>query len=175
MNKVLVQVPFQGFYQSVHDVNLDNCIESELEHLELNYDDCEIKIDRAAYCVQYVETVKGEYNLKFLEFESLSSPKEYNFETDRIFAYADLNELVGLLMVNKDGFKKWLIERMAPCSGFIPHYSNDLLDWGNMYINWDFNQWGLLLEYFHNVVAKVDELYLIENPCEYVEVLANEN
>lgn len=173
MNKTLVQIPFQGFYESVHDANFDSCIESELEHLDLNYDDCEINIERSAYAVQYVEAIRNEYNFNFLEFESLSSPREYNFETDRIFAYADLNELIELLMVNKDGFKTWLLKRMASRDGFIPHYSNVLLDWGNVYANWDFNQWGLLLEYYHSEIEEVEETYLVENACEYVEVVAN--
>ena len=173
-NKIEVQIPFQGFYCSVHSGLFDMAIESELEYLEADYDDCEVSYDYQAYCVSYVEAIRREYNFDYLEFKELLMPKYYNFETDRIIGYADLKELRALYDEHWKGFAPWLFERMRPKSGFIPHYSNVLYEWG-VSDNWDFNQWGLLLEYYHLEVEEVEELYLIDSAYEFIEVIPNDD
>ena len=167
-NKILVQIPFSGFYCSVWDSLIDGAIESEIEwynkenRTEKTSDDFEFdyraifeKIAKK-YCFYWGNQLNdsilfntGEsFDISF-KFESLQSPKYYNFETDRIFAYCDFEKFKELYnYLAKYGFKEWLWERMKPRSGFIPHYSNCLEDWGDIE-TWDYNQYGLFLEWLN--------------------------
>lgn len=70
-----------------------------------------------------------------IDFSRLVSPKEYNFETDKI--YAKINESV-LKKIWRDvrknhkeesNFEDVLREQLTPYDGFIPFYSNDPMDW----------------------------------------------
>lgn len=71
-----------------------------------------------------------------LEFESVYSPKEYNFRNDsgnvrlvlsneRLFRAA----LLRTIRANRAAFAAFLKSRYTSCSGFISHYSNVPADW----------------------------------------------
>ena len=67
LNKIEIQLPFSGFYHSIHDMYIDNFIENELYYLEneLGYTDEQIDMVkdrfymmdysavRKAICVDY--------------------------------------------------------------------------------------------------------------------------
>ena len=113
--KTLVKIPFSGFYNSTHDSVIDSALEYEaecyadsdqandiiLDALTVNHYD---KI-REALSRLFVDGVNElfwyEYDINLdLEFESLKSPKFYNYSTDEIYCYVDndkINELVALL------------------------------------------------------------------------------
>jgi hypothetical protein len=85
-----------------------------------------------------------------LEFESMSSPREYNFETDRLFAYIPLSVVKRLFAASKAEKHVSLCaaikDRFTPCSGFIPHYSASLAEWlATPLADWDHNEIGTLL------------------------------
>ena len=143
LNKVEIQLPFSGFYHSVHDMYIDNFIECEIEYLEneLNYTSEQIDIIkdrfymmdyapiRKAICEHYIKAFNAvfydEFNIHLdLEYSQLISPKFYNFETDRLYAFIDesiYDEVVTL--VNSQDFKTLVKEKYKQRDGFTPFQS----------------------------------------------------
>lgn len=76
---------------------------------------------------------------------TMDSPREYNFETDRLFCGVSFNAIKTLYEENKTQCDDYIFNRMKPRSGFIPYYPNDTKQWGDCE-SWDYNQWGLILE-----------------------------
>lgn len=142
-NKIEIQLPFSGFYHSIHDMYIDNHIEYELEYFEneLGYTDEQLYIIkdrfymmdyapiRKAICEHYIKAYNAvfydEYNIHLdLEYSQLISPRFYNFETDRLYCFIDesiYNEVTAL--VNSEEFKVMLKEKYKPQSGFMPFQS----------------------------------------------------
>lgn len=85
-----------------------------------------------------------------LKFESMSSPREYNFETDRLFAFVSLRIMRELFKRSKAEKHATLAavirQRFTSRSGFISHYSNYLADWlAKPLADWDHNELATLL------------------------------
>lgn len=148
-NKIAIQLPFSGFYHSIHDMYIDNHIEYELEYLEseLGYTDEQLDIIkdrfydmdyvpiRKAICEHYIDAYNAvfydEYNIHLdLEYSDLISPRFYNYETDRLYALIDesiYNEVTAL--INSEDFKAMLKDKFKPQDGFIPFQSTlDAID-----------------------------------------------
>ena len=143
LNKIEIQLPFSGFYHSMHDYYIDNFIEHEVEYLEneLNYTSEQIDIItdrfymmdyspiRKAICEHYINAFNAvfydEYDTHLnLEYSQLISPQFYNFETDRLYAFIDesiYNEVAEL--INKQGFKDVIKEKYKARDGFMPFQS----------------------------------------------------
>ena len=143
LNKIEIQLPFSGFYHSMHDMYIDNFIEYEMEYLEaeLGYTDEQLStisdrfymMDyapiRKAICEQYISSFNAmfydEHNVHLnLEYSKLISPRFYNFETDRLYAFIDesiYNEVVTL--INKKDFKEMIEDRYSKRDGFTPFQS----------------------------------------------------
>lgn len=143
LNKIEIQLPFSGFYHSMHDYYIDNFIEHEVEYLEneLNYTSEQIDIIndrfymmdyspiRKAICEHYINAFNAvfydEYNVHLnLEYSQLISPRFYNFETDRLYVFVDesvFNDVVTL--VNKKDFKEMIEDRYSKRDGFTPFQS----------------------------------------------------
>lgn len=69
-----------------------------------------------------------------MEFESLYSPKYYNYETDSINVKIQINnmfieKLKVFISDNIDDFQNFITDRYTSHSGFISHYSNNYKDW----------------------------------------------
>jgi hypothetical protein len=108
------------------------------------YRKCDFGMVHRAYAKAYAEAFGQEFKIK-LEFESLSSPKEYNFTTDRIFVTIADDELTRLhSLVTAEELDKAAKARFTSYSGFISSYSNDVADWGDLQ-EWDHNQIGTLI------------------------------
>lgn len=142
-NKIEIQLPFSGFYYSIHDSYIDNHIEYELEYLEseLGYTDYQLDVIkerfydmdyaliRKAICEHYINAYNAvfydEYNIHLdLEYSCLVSPSFYNYETDKLYALIDesvFNEVTAL--INSEEFKVMLKEKFKPQSGFTPFQS----------------------------------------------------
>lgn len=153
----LTTVPFSGFYYSWHDESLDHALDTLCSDESGCHPYSEIRdrifnrIDwnsvHRAYAKKYCQLFAAEYGID-LRFESLTSPKYYNFETDRIFAHIDDTEVARLYdAVNHDDLRKLIRERFTSCSGFISHYPNTLESWGPI-DTWDHNQIGTLVEVY---------------------------
>ena len=153
---MLSTIPFLGFYETVHDNAIDRAIESLFED---DNGDCNNDLINHFYnsvCIDY-EKVRIEYAKDYaqafaiatglqLTFDELNSPKEYNFQTDRIFVDITLESVNKLFAtVDKDVLSQRIKEEYTSRSGFISYYSPDLNDWPVDITKWDHNQLGTLI------------------------------
>lgn len=89
-------------------------------------------------------------NTMQLAWSDMTSPKEYNFETDRVFAFVPLYLMRRLFaMSRKDGHEtltRVIGSRFTSRSGFISFYSSHISDWLEKPLDaWDHNELGALL------------------------------
>ena len=109
MSKTIVNISnFEGFYCSWLDEEINHIARSEAEYYAEEYDLSEDKQQEIeeSYCTQnydkleveicktyiphYFEAIEDEIGFKLnASFESLTSPRFYNFETDRLFVEID--------------------------------------------------------------------------------------
>lgn len=85
-----------------------------------------------------------------LKFEEVTSPREYNFTTDRVFAKVPLKTMRDIFKRSAaerhETLAKAVEERHSSYSGFISFYSNDIRDWLKKPLaQWDENELGTLL------------------------------
>jgi hypothetical protein len=83
-------------------------------------------------------------------YEEMTSPKYYNFETDRLFASISMKDAKKLFAKAKeDSFSNLadcIEESFTRRDGFIPHYSSDLEEWLDKPLEkWDHNEIGTLI------------------------------
>lgn len=157
---MLTTIPFSGFYGSIHEQQINDC----LEQMVSDSSGCHPASERVseelwshtgnpwpayakAYCENFTALLNGETGQKVrITFESLSSPRQYNFTTDRIFAELSYTSACKLLRkCDKKILSEVTAERFTSCSGFISHYSPDWKSWGELR-TWDHNQLGTIFE-----------------------------
>ena len=164
MSQMLTTIPFAGFYGSKYSGELDHVQERFVEYeVEKNpglnpdipnealwhcadYGKAYDHIARA-YVDHFNQYLIDEYELDLgLKFESMQSPKFYNFETDRIFCEISEENVRKLRSAVSDPALRHAIkERFTSCDGFISSYDNDLDDWSTDLLTWDHNELGTLL------------------------------
>lgn len=161
--KILTTIPFSGFYESLHDGNLDSGLEmifsDESGHefrgsniLERANDAVNWGAVHEAYAKGYAEAFAHHIGINGLEFDELNSPREYNFTTDRIFVYIPKDEIAQIHRETmEDTNRKAILEKLikdkfTSRSGFMSFYDNDLTDWPADVSEWDHNQVGTLIE-----------------------------
>lgn len=160
-------IPFSGFYESIHSSELDDRLEQEFSSdydnvfsslLEKAYDNIDWGAVHNEYAKEYTEAFADEFDIK-VKFETLISPKYYNFETDRIFAYIELSEVKRLFeLVPKEVLERRIKANFTSRSGFISHYFNELSLWDTDLANWDHNQIGTLIEaYISTIEPEFDQ------------------
>lgn len=165
-----IQIPFCGFYESEASAMIDDELESVFDYSDgggrsnipdavyykADYKKAEIELVKA-----YVEAFEAQYEaetgiLLGLEFDEMTSPREYNFSTDRVFCKLPM-ESVELLFKEseKDSHKELAKEIKEHCtsySGFISFYSNNLADWlEKPIVDWDHNELKILLQAVLNI------------------------
>mgnify|MGYP001343439304 CR=1 FL=1 len=158
---MLTTVPFSGFYNSLHDSEIDWTISQMFSDRatgnETNpglesalFRNCDFRKVHTSYAADYCENFAEEFKLPSLKFESLDSPREYNFTTDRIFANIELSDLrEALRRVDKSELANLAREKFTSRSGFMSFYNPDVNTWGDL-ATWDHNQCGTLLECLAN-------------------------
>lgn len=172
---VLLKLPFAGFYESLWSSEVDHIAQSFAEYREVeerNERAPELRLDAsefsdilfrvtnysAAYehlARAYVESfdIAASRELGFklnLKFESMTSPRFYNFETDRVFAYTSWRAIRAMLKASKaekhETLARVIKERFTSYDGFLSHYSNDLARWLEKPLrDWDHNELETLL------------------------------
>ena len=126
MNKLESTIPFDGFYESFISADIDHQIGQQIEWdtdiYDLNEDEQQIlednylDINRSSF---YNEIAEHYTNLyidalnerleKFTlnaKFSLLTSPREYNFETDRIFIEIEENHAIDFIKYIIKNYKK---------------------------------------------------------------------
>lgn len=175
MSLIEVELPFQGYYNSFLSSMLDHKEEYERQYLEeylksetvdriLSHIDWEEMRNQLSkkYVRYYFERFQRnlyEADIEVLNFEEkywdapfeMTSPKYYNYSTDRLFIKMEKIDLLKLLkqVKNSPTWKKKFEERISSkftsYDGFMSHYANTLEEWGRPSC-WDHNQWCTLLE-----------------------------
>ena len=164
MKTIKVQVPFQGFYGTIHEDQFDRFIEFEAQNMldegrfEEPLDAGDAVIDAVdwnkarqryaeAYVIGLFTIVEEEFGF-YPEYKNVTvrSPREYNSSNDVIEVEMEMEDWLWLhTLVDMDQLAASVEEELAPRSGFIPFYSNDINDWKHP-TEWEFPQTGLLMK-----------------------------
>ena len=171
MSKTLIELPnFEGFDYSWIDAEMDNIAQMESEYFaeEYNLSDDKKEEIREDFFFQNFEELKEEIcnvyaqnyfnDIEFetdieldAQFESLGSQQTWLCRLDRFFVEVSTNKAHSLLKWIFDNKHQELedvvLRRFTAQDGYIPHYSNNLKEWGN-YLEWDHNQIGTALLVF---------------------------
>lgn len=165
---MLTTIPFCGFYESIHDSELDVTLERMFDNRDDGsndypelvgrvYDACDWRKVYEAYARAYCENFAAQFAIKSLRFDELNSPREYNFTTDRIFARISRADVRALWKrVDRERFTKLCEETFSSRDGFSSFYSPDWRAWGRV-DGWDHNQIGALLQCIADVDAPSSE------------------
>ncbi|MDO8839635.1 MAG: hypothetical protein Q7V31_11970 [Parvibaculum sp.] len=175
-DKVLVCLPFPGFYESAYSEALDaeeeqhieNAVETDAwelpDELRLDADVFITAICNARHAISSgYEIIAEDYVAAFthfaddhcgvalpLAFESMTSPRFYNFETDRLFAHASrwsVSEMFARSAWNGHALLAELIaDTFTSYDGFISGYPNALATWLEKPLDdWDHNEVAVLI------------------------------
>ena len=178
MKKLESTIPFCGFYESFISDDIDYQIGQQIEWdsdiYDLNEDEQQIlwdnylSVNRSYFYNQiaedytnfYIDDLNAKLNYAYpnhgftlnAKFKLLTSPREYNFETDRIFIDIEKDHAIDFIKYIIKNYKKELEEkikdRFTSRSGFISSYKNSLDLWIDDYSEWDFNMIGTCFELF---------------------------
>lgn len=163
-----IQIPFCGFYESAADRMLQDAIEQTFDYSDgggyYNIPDAvHWKTDWSeaqealvlAYLEAWQEQFESDTGIQLNgEYDGISSPKYYNFETDRIFIKVAPGVVSTLFTIseadNHEHLEKVLRDRHTSYDGFWSSYSNDLGQWlSKPVLTWDHNELlSLLLAVF---------------------------
>lgn len=157
---MLTTIPFSGFYNSLHDSSLDDALDQMFTNWETDarndklrdraFNACQWGLVHGNYAAEYAKALAAEFKIA-LTFESLKSPREYNFDTDRIFCEIELDEVKRIRAeTSEKAFRDKVRERFTSRSGFISFYSANLDNWDEIE-TWDHNEVGTL------IAAYIDE------------------
>jgi hypothetical protein len=173
MHMLLAALPFTGFYGSQHDAELDYAIEAMFSNDQGDSNPC--LTDRVsgachwsavhrAYAKEFAESFCEEVGIHRARFESMDSPKFYNFETDRLFIELPLEEAQRIMReTSTTSLAQVAGERHTSRSGFISFYSPDWRTWGDV-TSWDHNQLQTLVEaHVRDTQGELEEVCLMEN------------
>jgi len=152
-------VPFSGFYASLHGGLLDDTLNSMFSDDDGDpYEDLVMKASDAvdwraahlAYAKEYTENFATALGLD-LAFDTMLSPREYNFETDRIFAVITKDSLLKAYA----GVDRAALAALVKCTftsrdGFSSFYDPGIRTWPEDVTKWDHNQIGTLLQALAN-------------------------
>lgn len=162
------RIPFPGFYNSWYDQEFEQLQASDAKYIFENEempfpegtteeDIAQLISDHSNFKTYMVYVAKGyidEYNnwlcekLGFkvtLSYVDLTSPKEYNFNTDRIFCKINRADLHAIYAhVGRKRLREEAKALFTSRSGFISFYSPNIDNWGPSR-SWDYNQIYCLL------------------------------
>jgi hypothetical protein len=172
MNKLESTIPFDGFYESFISADIDHQIGQQIEWdtdtFDLNEDEQQIlwdsylSVNRSYFYNQIAEDYTNFYIDALNErlegftlkatYKFFTSPREYNFSTDRIFIEIEENHAVDFIKYIIKNYKKELEkkieDRFTSRSGFSSFYKNSIDLWPKDYSEWDHNQIGTCFELF---------------------------
>lgn len=176
MKRLEINIPFSGFYNSLWSAEVDRVIEQESEWsaereqeevpdavLRVTEEEfCEVLVDSCDYSAAYRQ-IAEDYTDAFgevihetlgidldLKFADMSSPRYYNFETDRIFATIPLTVAEELFAASAEEehetLRRLIADRFTSYDGFRSNYTNEADVWlAKPLTEWDHNELGTLL------------------------------
>jgi hypothetical protein len=174
---------FPGFYNSELDSLMDREIEDAMENDGLTWEEADKRYDyqraRLAITQAWMNAFVWEFDIK-LKFESIQSPREYNFTTDRLFVQLPLTEAERMAAVLKDADGEWndsfkhvLGKMFTSYDGFYSFYPNNPNEgeWLMPLDQWDHNQMQALIAAYLYERGEADEpwRYIDLDPDRYFE------
>lgn len=165
---------FSGFYSTIWELQTDNFCYSEnctFEDLEIDYKEYENDV-----CKHIADFVESNCPfIKSVKFQSVVSPKEYNFTNDSANVLIDykVKDLAKYMIDNKEALNEFLKSRYTSRSGFISFYDNNFNDWftdtkGFKDLSLDTHKLGSLLDfYFENECFEEINIYYAFEHSEY--------
>lgn len=169
MKRIKTAIPFAGFYDSIWSGALDTAEEQEIENLMEEWPTLEEEIQGVlisnadyngmhqaiayAYADAFKDLINEELGLAIeLGFKEMTSPREYNFTTDRIFCKIPVKHLETLFdKVGREAVAMTAREMFTSRSGFISFYDPDIETWGPLE-DWDANQASAILDAAANLL-----------------------
>lgn len=125
---MIIRIPFQGFYQTPIQDELD----MQAEYFELQEEVIDWLETRGEAAKTYAKEWLHQKGL-WGKFDSLVSPREYNFDTDVLlikFTPAALLEIkTDALRDNHGEFRVWVFDNCKSYDGFISFLPNILQNW----------------------------------------------
>lgn len=194
MEPIEVVIPFSGFYGSLHDSLMNDAVQDQAAWyvaqqagVEYNgYHDLPNTLaSRAAeivwrqngsfrsqyrhnYAVAYARLWCSEADLEYHSFGEVSSPRYYNFSTDRIFAFVEYKSLQRLRCIHAKDFVAYALKNIHSRDGFIlfSEYRPEL--WVRKPCRtWDALMWGMFLDWYAEHEMSDEPIY-IDNAGEYL-------
>lgn len=176
MQMLTAALPFAGFYNSEHDAELDYAMEAMFFNdqgdpnpgLAVRLSSrCNCSAVHHAYAKEFAESFCEEIGVRDARFESMDSPRFYNFGTDRLFIELPLDEVLRMMReTSTASLDQVAADRHTSRSAFISFYSPNWRIWGDVG-SWDHNQLQTLLEtYAHDTQREVDEGQLMDGARE---------
>ncbi len=169
---LIVEIPFAGFYASVHDQELDSAMERDAEYFTgsdndsypnavgmeeadlsgIMYEMADWAVAHDKYARRYLDNFTGfvkqetGFDLR-LTFDKMTSPAEYNFTTDRIFANVPVSVMEAIKgAVTLSNLAEVITERHESRSGFASFYTTNIEEWlKKPLVDWDCNELATLL------------------------------
>ena len=135
---------FNGFYNTLFENLIDNAVDNAIEwynednNNSLNYDNFDfdfisIQNEICKDAVSKVEEKLNEIGINCsIKYETLVSPKYYNFSNDSInieINFKKFSQVIEILERNYDLFSQYIKDNYTSCSGFISSYSSYASDW----------------------------------------------
>ena len=140
---------FNGFNNTLFEDILENAADNVIEYhnetngTELNYDNFhfefvsiqnKICIDEICKdAVSKIEEKLNEIGINCtINFETLTSPIDYNFSNDSInieINFKDFSLVIDILEQNYDSFTQYIKDNYTSSDGFIPSHSSYASDW----------------------------------------------
>ena len=172
MNKLESTIPFDGFYESFISADIDHQIGQQIEWdcdiYDLNESEEEILYNNylTVNTIYFYNQIAEDYTNFYIDalnerlegftlkanYKFFESPKEYNFETDKIFIEIEENHAVDFITYIVKNYKKELEKRIEDRfrsrSGFISFYKNSIDLWAKDFKEWDCNMIGTCFELF---------------------------
>ena len=172
---------FSGFYGTLFEDIIDSEVDYILEGEEtyttdnVEFDYKTFKEDISKQCVGVFEDAfnRDMHTKLSVSFESLFSPKFYNFENDSInvtisLSRNDFDTVISAIKENKTEISEQLKEKYSSRDGFSSFHSTDLDEWiEDLTLEFEneedcSHKWGAILEILCDVLDIIDEEEMVD-------------
>lgn len=149
-------IPLSGFYETIHHhaiedrYDVGDGVDVDEGEGKKRYDEYlkNYKEEEINYCREYTKNF-SELTQIPLKFKEMTSPREYNFTTDRIFAEIHEDDLWMLKnIVDPVKIREYVKKHYTSRDGFMSFYDNSYDEWLKQEKPFDHNQIGALLEVY---------------------------
>lgn len=136
---IKIELPFAGFYESWHNQAIDDALQSQFRDDSgevpgavadiIWMADIDWTAIKTEYCKRFTEAFGSELELGLI-FDEMTSPREYNFSTDRLFATIPAAQLhkIRREVEKHEAWPERIQDRFTSYDGFYSFYSNDYTD-----------------------------------------------